>query len=94
MDAFTPLLLKEGLGGMIGKGRRGESVRRAIKKARAVYFLTIGGAGAYLARRIKKVEVVGFEELGPEAIYRLYVEDFPLVVGIDSNGSDIYDRRR
>ena len=90
MDNFTPLLLKKGLGAMIGKGRRSPEVKKLIKKHKAVYFLTVGGAGAYLAKRIKSSEVVSFRELGPEAIYKLEVEDFPLIVGIDSKGKDIF----
>ena len=90
MDRFTKALLIRGLAGMIGKGRRSKEVKGAIKKYKAVYFLTIGGAGAYLAKRIKSSKVVAFKELGPEAIYKLEVEDFPLVVGIDSKGKDVY----
>ena len=90
MDNFTPLLLKKGLGAMIGKGRRSQEVKRLIKKHKAVYFLTVGGAGAYLAKRIKSSKLVSFKELGPEAIYELEVEDFPLIVGIDSKGKDIF----
>ena len=90
MDSFTKALLRKGLAGMIGKGRRSKEVKDAIKKHKAIYFLTIGGAGAYLAKRIKSAKVVTFKELGPEAIYKLEVKDFPLVVGIDSTGRDIY----
>ena len=94
MDAFTPLVLDQGLGAMIGKGTRSMRVREAIRKTRTVYFLAVGGAGAFLATRIKKTEVMAFRELGPEAIYRLEVKDFPLIVGIDSEGNDIYSRRK
>jgi len=90
MDSFTPLLLEKGLGGMIGKGRRSEEVRSSILKNRAVYFLTIGGGGAYLAKCITSSQVIAFQELGPETVYRLEVKNFPLMVGIDSNGEDIY----
>ena len=90
MDKFTPLLLKMGLRAMIGKGKRSSDVRRAIKKEKAVYFLAIGGAGAYLAKKIKYAEVLAFKKLGPETIYKLEVQDFPLIVGIDSKGDDIY----
>ena len=90
MDAFSVLLMEKGIGGMIGKGRRSPEVVSSIKKHKAVYFLAVGGAGAYLAKRIKKVEVIAFQELGPEAIYRLELEDFPLIVGIDSMGNNIY----
>ena len=95
MDPYTPLLLRElGLKGMIGKGNRSKEVVDAIKEQGAVYFLTIGGAGAYLAQRIKKAEVVAYPEFGPEAIYRLEVEDFPLIVGIDRYGRNAYEEGR
>ncbi len=90
MDKFTPLLLTRGLGAMIGKGRRNMEVCNSIKKHGAIYFLTIGGAGAFLAKRIKASGLVAFKELGPEAIYKLEVRDFPLIVGIDSKGNDIF----
>jgi fumarate hydratase subunit beta len=90
MDEFTLSLLVSGLGGMIGKGRRSKNITAAIKKYRSVYFLAVGGAGAYLAGRIQSHKVVAFKELGPEAIYKLQVKDFPLIVGIDSLGNDIY----
>jgi fumarate hydratase subunit beta len=90
MDEFTPLLLKAGLKGMIGKGRRSEIVRQAIKKHRAVYFLAYAGCGALLSKYIKKVTPVAYKDLGPEAILKLEVKDFPLIVGIDSWGGDIY----
>lgn len=90
MDAFTEPLLRAGLLGMIGKGSRSEKVRDAVKRYKAVYFIAPGGAGAYLSKKVKSCAIEGFEDLGPEAIYRLEVEDFPLVVGIDSKGNDIY----
>ena len=90
MDPFTPKILSCGLKGMIGKGKRSEEVKEAIKKYRAVYFVAIGGAGAYLSERIKKAKVVLYEDLGPEAVFELEVEDFPVIVGIDSSGNDIY----
>lgn len=80
MDSFTPGLLKRGLIAMIGKGERSKEVTRAIKKHGAVYFITIGGAGAYLSEKIKSAEVVAYKDLGPEAIYRLAVKDFPAIV--------------
>lgn len=86
MDEFTPLLLSLGLKGMIGKGRRSEEVAAAIKKYKAVYFLAYAGCGALLSKYVKKAEPVACKDLGPEAIYRLEVEDFPLIVGIDSKG--------
>jgi len=82
MDPFTPLLLKHGLVGMIGKGERSKEVISAIKKYGAVYFITIGGAGAYLSEKVKTAEVIAYKDLGPEAIYRLTVEDFPVIVNI------------
>jgi len=90
MDVFTPDLLKLGLGGMIGKGDRSKEVRRAIKKYRAVYFLATGGIGALLSTKIKTAKAILFKELGPEAVYKLEVKDFPLIVGIDPKGNDIY----
>jgi len=90
MDEYTPLLLSKELRGMIGKGQRSKEVREAIKKHKAVYFLALGGAGAYLSRRVKRAEVVAFSDLGPEAVYKLWVEDFPAIVGIDTRGEDLY----
>lgn len=94
MDEFTPLLLNAGIKAMIGKGTRSEFVRRAIKKFSAVYFLAIGGAGAYLSKKIKKAKILAYKDLGPEAIYYLEVKDFPVIVGIDSRGNDIYKKER
>lgn len=91
MDKFTLPLLKAGMKGMIGKGRRATEVRQLIRKYGAVYFLAIGGAGAFLARRVISAKPVFFKELGPEAIYRLVVKDFPLIVGIDPKGKDVFD---
>jgi len=90
MDAFTPALLKAGLKGMIGKGRRSSQVIAGIKKYQAVYFLTYAGCGALLAGHVKKATPVAYRDLGPEAIYRLEVEGFPLIVGVDSSGKSIY----
>ncbi|MGB2601690.1 MAG: FumA C-terminus/TtdB family hydratase beta subunit [Candidatus Omnitrophota bacterium] len=90
MDAFTPAVLEAGLKGIIGKGKRSDKVRESIKDHKAVYFLAPGGAGAYLSERVKACEVVAFEDLGAEAIHKLQVEDFPLIVGIDSSGRDMY----
>ena len=91
MDPYTELLLKNGLKGMIGKGQRNFAVKESIKKYRAVYFAAIGGAGALLAKRIKKVELIAYEDLGAEAIFRFVVEDFPLIVATDFYGNDYYD---
>jgi fumarate hydratase subunit beta len=90
MDAYTPTLLELGLKGMIGKGARGTEVIDFIQKSRAVYFAAIGGAGATIARSVKKAEVVAYSDLGPEAIYRLEVEGFPCIVAIDSDGNNLY----
>jgi len=90
MDRYTPFLLKEGLKGMIGKGNRSEEVIQAIKRYKAIYFLTFSGAGAYLSKFVKKAKIIAYPELGPEAIYKLGVEKFPLIVGIDSEGRNIY----
>jgi len=90
MDSYTPLLLELGLKGMIGKGYRNEEVRKAIMKHRAVYFGAIGGSGALIARTIKKVETVAYDDLGTEAIRRLTIERFPAVVVNDVHGNDWY----
>lgn len=92
MDPFTEKLLRHGLKGMIGKGSRSSEIKESITQNKAVYFLTPGGAGAYLSKKVKACELVGFEDLGPEAIYKLNVEDFPLVVGVDSRGNDILEK--
>ncbi|HAL18693.1 MAG TPA: TRZ/ATZ family protein [Spirochaetaceae bacterium] len=78
MDAWTPLLLENGVRILIGKGQRSESVKSCIEKNNAIYFSTIGGAGAYLSSCVKSAELIAYEDLGCEAIYRLYVEDFPV----------------
>lgn len=90
MDKWTPALLDAGVKAMIGKGRRSEEVRRAIKKRKAVYFIAPAGCGALLGNRIKTAKVIAFADLGPEAIYELEVENFPVIVGIDSRGNDIF----
>ncbi|MFH1678243.1 MAG: FumA C-terminus/TtdB family hydratase beta subunit [Candidatus Omnitrophota bacterium] len=89
MDSFTPALLKAGLSAMIGKGRRSLDVVGAIRKYRAVYFLTYAGCGALLSGFVKESKLAAYPELGPEAIYRLYVERFPLIVGVDSKGRNV-----
>jgi len=90
MDAYAPKMIELGLKGMIGKGNRAPEVVEAMRKYKAVYFGATGGAAAVLARSIKKAEVVAYEELGPEAIRRLEVEDFPAVVINDVLGNDLY----
>ena len=91
MDPYSPRLLAEGLKGMIGKGYRSPEVKAAIKEHKGIYFAATGGAGALLAQRIKKAEVVAYEDLGPEAIRRIEVEDFPVVVINDIHGKDLYE---
>jgi len=90
MDVFTPKLLKAGMRGMIGKGSRAKEVITAIKKYKAIYFLTYAGCGALLAKYVKKAKPVAYKDLGPEAIYKLEVKDFPLIVGVDAQGRSIY----
>ena len=90
MDAYTPRLLTAGLKAMIGKGSRSDKVKEAIKEHKAVYFAATGGAAALIARAITKSEIVAYGELGPEALLRLEVKDFPAVVINDSKGGDLY----
>ena len=90
MDAYAPKMMELGMKGMIGKGNRAPEVIAAMKKYKAIYFGATGGAGAVLARSIKKAKVVAYEDLGPEAIHRLEVEDFPAVVINDTKGNDLY----
>ena len=90
MDKYAPTLLDMGLKGMIGKGKRSQEVIDAIKANNAVYFGATGGAAVLLAKRVKACRVVAYGDLGPEAIYELLVEDFPLIVVIDCEGNDLY----
>lgn len=90
MDAYSPRLMAQGLKGMIGKGQRSPDVIAAMQQYRAVYFAAIGGAGAQIARCVKQVEIVAYEDLGPEAIRRFTVERFPVVVINDIYGNDLY----
>jgi fumarate hydratase subunit beta len=92
MDAYTPRLLDQGLRGMIGKGERSDEVIEAMKRNKAVYFAAVGGAGALLSKRIISQEVIAWEELGPEALRKMQVEDFPAIVVIDAEGNDLYRR--
>ena len=94
MDAYAPTLMSVGARGMIGKGARLPEVVEAMKEYSGVYFGAIGGAGALLAKCIKKAELVAYEDLGAEALRRLYVEDMPLVVIIDSEGTNLYEEGR
>lgn len=91
MDAYSPTMLSLGLRGMIGKGYRNQVVKDAMKKYTGVYFGAIGGAGAYISRCVESCEIIAFEDLGPEAIRKLYVKDFPLTVIIDAYGNDLYE---
>lgn len=86
MDAYSPKLIERGLRVMIGKGRRSESVIKEIVKHKGLYLIAIGGAAAVMAKCVKSVEIVSFEDLGTEAIRKLYVENMPLIVAIDSDG--------
>ncbi len=94
MDAWAPRLIARGLRGMIGKGPRGPAVVAACEEHGAVYLAATGGAGALLARSIRAAEVVAYEDLGTEAIRRLEVEDFPVVVVNDCHGGDLYESGR
>jgi fumarate hydratase subunit beta len=90
MDKFTPALLKLGLKATIGKGYRGQPVKDALRQYRGVYFGAIGGAGAVLSRHVQRVELVAYEDLGTEAIRRLEVDRFPVIVINDCHGGDLY----
>lgn len=94
MDAYAPTMLSVGARGMIGKGARLPEVVEAMKKFGGVYFGAIGGAGALLAKRIKEAELIAYEDLGAEALRRLYVEDLPVFVIIDSEGNNLYEEGR
>ncbi len=91
MDKYTPALLDLGMIAMIGKGRRSREVKEAIVRNEAVYFAAVGGAGALLSKAIMQSEVAAYHDLGPEAIRRLVVKDFPVIVAVDSKGNDLYE---
>ena len=91
MDKYTPQLLNLGMGGMIGKGKRSQEVKDAIIRNGSVYFAAVGGAGALLSKCIKESEVVAYDDLGTEAIRKLTVENFPVIVVIDSEGNNLYE---
>ena len=91
MDKYTPALLDLGLVGMIGKGKRSKEVIDAMIKNGAVYFAAVGGAGAILSQRIKSSQVIAYDDLGTEAIRKLEVENFPVIVVIDSQGNNLYE---
>ena len=92
MDPFAPVLMDNGLLGMIGKGKRNDDVKKAIIKHKGIYFCAIGGVGALISKSIIKTELICFEDLGTEAVYRYTLKDFPCIVGIDSTGNDIFER--
>lgn len=92
MDKYTPLLLEKGLKGMIGKGKRSDEVIESMHKNHAVYFAAIGGAGALLSKCIKKSEVIAYEDLGTEAIRKLEVENLPIIIVIDDEKTNLYNR--
>lgn len=94
MDPYAPRLLDLGLSAMIGKGERGREVVEAIVRNGACYFAAVGGAGALIAKCIRSVEVIAFENLGCESVKRMVVEEFPLIVAIDSMGRDLYESGR
>lgn len=91
MDKYAPTLLDLGLKGMIGKGKRSAEVKEAVIRNKAIYFAAIGGAGALLSKSILKSEIITFEDLGAEAILKLEVKDFPVIVVMDSFGNDLYE---
>ena len=92
MDDYTVPLLQKGLKGMIGKGIRSPEVIDAIKKNTAVYFTAVGGTAALISKSIKSKEIIAYEDLGTEAVHKLYVEDFKVIVTIDSEGNNLYDQ--
>lgn len=90
MDPYAPRLIELGLKGMVGKGQRSAEVIEAMVKYRAVYFAAMGGAGALIAHSVKSANVIAYPDLGPEAMYRLILEDLPVIVAIDAYGNDLY----
>ncbi len=90
MDAYTPAMLEQGMKACIGKGLRSQAVKDALQEHKGLYLAAVGGAGALLSKKVKKCEVVAYEELGAEAIHRLEVEDFPATVVNDAHGNDLY----
>ena len=92
MDKYTPTLLDLGLKGMIGKGKRNQEVKDAVIRNKAIYFSAIGGAGALLSKAIQKSEIIAFEDLGAEAILKLEVKEFPVIVVMDYKGNDLYEK--
>ncbi len=91
MDAYAPTLIERGLKGMIGKGKRNDAVKDAMQNHKAVYFAAIGGAGALMAKSILSADIIAYPELGPEAIRKLEVKNFPVIVANDAHGGDLYE---
>lgn len=91
MDKYTPTMLAQGIKGMIGKGKRSPEVIESVKTNGAVYFAAVGGAGALLSKCIKEAEVIAYDDLGTEAIRKLKVEEFPVIVVVDSQGNNLYE---
>ncbi|MCJ7856166.1 Fe-S-containing hydro-lyase [Lachnospiraceae bacterium NSJ-143] len=94
MDSYAPFLMDRGQTGMIGKGSRNSAVIEAMKKNKAVYFAATGGAAALISSHIKSAEVIAYDDLGAEAVRKLYVEDFPAIVVIDSEGNNLYETQK
>lgn len=93
MDMYTPMLLEEGVSVTIGKGKRGDEVKASMKENKSIYCAAFGGAGSFLASKVKSITPVAFKDLGPEAIYKLEVENFPVIVVNDIYGNDLYENR-
>ncbi|HOK23217.1 MAG TPA: FumA C-terminus/TtdB family hydratase beta subunit [Candidatus Hydrothermia bacterium] len=91
MDPYVSLLVQHGVKGFIGKGKRSQEVKEVLKTHGGVYLIATGGAGALLSTRILSAKVIAYPDLGPEAIFEFYVKDFPVIVGIDTHGNDIYE---
>jgi len=91
MDPYTPILLAQGVKGLIGKGNRSEETKKALMAYKAVYFAAIGGVAALLAKRVKRYKVIAYPDLGPEAVSEMDVEDFPVIVVNDIWGNDLYE---
>ncbi len=94
MDSYTPKMLAAGVKAFIGKGGRSPEVKEALKEKKAIYLAAVGGVGALLSKRIKKAEIIAYEELGAEAILKLTVEDFPAVVALDTCGGDLFEQEQ
>jgi fumarate hydratase subunit beta len=94
MDPYAPRLLDEGIRGMIGKGLRSKDVVESMKKNGAIYMAAVGGAAALISKSITAAEVIAYDDLGPEAVRRLEVKDFPVIVVIDKNGKNLYEEGR